>query len=115
MTPAATTFHTPAAARRHSRTEPPAVRRLLIGIALAFLALFLVIPLVFVFAQAFAKGIGYYFTTLRDPNAVSAIKLTLLTAAIAVPLNCFFGVCAAWAIAKFDFPGKNILLTLIDL
>ncbi|HSY75017.1 MAG TPA: sulfate ABC transporter permease subunit CysW [Dongiaceae bacterium] len=115
MTPAATTFHTPPAARRHSRTEPPAVRRLLIGVALAFLAVFLVIPLVFVFAQAFTKGIGFYFTTLRDPNAVSAIKLTLLTAGIAVPLNCFFGVCAAWAIAKFDFPGKNILLTLIDL
>jgi sulfate/thiosulfate transport system permease protein len=115
MTPAATTFHTPVAARRHARTESPGTRRLLIGIALAFLTLFLVIPLVFVFAQAFAKGIGFYFATLRDPNAWSAIKLTLLTAGIAVPLNCFFGVCAAWAIAKFDFPGKNILLTLIDL
>ena len=69
----------------------------------------------FVFTQAFAKGIGFYFATLRDPNAMSAIRLTLLTAGIAVPLNCFFGVCAAWAIAKFDFPGKNVLLTLIDL
>jgi sulfate transport system permease protein len=102
-------------ASRHSRTEPPVVRRLLIGTALAFLALFLLIPLCFVFGQAFAKGIGFYFTTLRDPHAVSAIKLTLLTAGIAVPLNCLFGVCAAWLIAKFDFPGKNILLTLIDL
>jgi sulfate transport system permease protein len=115
MTPAATTFHTPVASRRPARTESPAVRRLLIGIALAFLTLFLVLPLIFVFTQAFAKGVGFYFATLRDPSAVSAIKLTLLTAGIAVPLNCVFGVCAAWAIAKFDFPGKNVLLTLIDL
>jgi sulfate transport system permease protein len=115
MTPAATTFHTPVATHRHARTESPAVRRLLIGIALAFLTLFLVLPLIFVFTEAFAKGFGFYFSSLSDPNAVSAIKLTLLTAGIAVPLNCFFGVCAAWAIAKFDFPGKNILLTLIDL
>ena len=115
MTPAATTFHTPVVARRHARTESPAVRRLLIGVALAFLTLFLFLPLIFVFTQAFAKGIGFYFASLSDPNAGSAIKLTLITAGIAVPLNCFFGVCAAWAIAKFDFPGKNILLTLIDL
>ena len=116
MTPAATTFHTPhRVGHRRSTSEPPAVRRLLIGIALAFLALFLVLPLVFVFSQAFAKGIGFYFKTLNDPLAWSAIKLTLLSAAIAVPLNCVFGVAAAWAIAKFDFRGKNILLTLIDL
>ena len=83
--------------------------------ALVFLSLFLFLPLVFVFTQAFAKGIGFYFETLRDPNAWSAIKLTFTAAAIAVPLNCVFGVCAAWAIAKFDFRGKNILLTLIDL
>ena len=116
MTPAATTFHTPhRVGHRRSTSEPPAVRRLLIGIALAFLALFLVLPLVFVFSQAFAKGIGFYFKTLNDPLAWSAIKLTLTAAAIAVPLNCVFGVAAAWAIAKFDFRGKNILLTLIDL
>ena len=115
MTPAATTVHAPVAARRQARTESPGTRRWLIGVALAFLTLFLFLPLVFVFTQAFAKGVGFYLATLRDPNAVSAIKLTALTAAIAVPLNCFFGVCAAWAIAKFDFPGKNILLTLIDL
>jgi sulfate transport system permease protein len=96
-------------------TEPPVVRRLLIGVALVFLSLFLFVPLVSVFVQAFAKGVGFYFETLRDPNALSAIKLTLTAAAIAVPLNCVFGVCAAWAIAKFDFRGKNILLTLIDL
>ena len=116
MTPVATTFHTPhRVGHRRSTSEPPAVRRLLIGIALAFMALFLVLPLVFVFSQAFAKGIGFYFKTLNDPLAWSAIKLTLTAAAIAVPLNCVFGVAAAWAIAKFDFRGKNILLTLIDL
>jgi len=116
MTPVATTFHTPhRVGHRRSTSEPPVVRRLLIGIALAFMALFLVLPLVFVFSQAFAKGIGFYFKTLNDPLAWSAIKLTLLSAAIAVPLNCVFGVAAAWAIAKFDFRGKNVLLTLIDL
>ena len=115
MTPAATTFHTPRAAQRHPTTEPPWVRRLLIGTALTFMVLFLVLPLIFVFTQAFAKGIGFYLHTLNDPMAWSAIRLTLLAAAIAVPLNCVFGVCAAWAIAKFDFRGKNVLLTLIDL
>jgi sulfate transport system permease protein len=116
MTPAATPFQMPHhAARSRTTTESPFVRRLLIGVALVFLGLFLVVPLVFVFAQAFAKGIGFYFHTLGDPNAWSAIKLTIITAGIAVPLNCVFGVAAAWAIAKFDFRGKNILLTLIDL
>ena len=116
MTPAATTLHVPSqTASRRSTAEPAWVRWLLIGIAVAFLGLFLVIPLVSVFAQAFAKGIGFYFATLRDPIAQSAIRLTLLAAAISVPLNCVFGVCAAWAIAKFDFWGKNVLLTLIDL
>jgi sulfate/thiosulfate transport system permease protein len=116
MTPAATTFHAPPhAAHRRSTSEPPLIRALLIGVALVFLSLFLFIPLIAVFTQAFAKGVGFYFQTLRDPMAWSAIKLTLTAAAIAVPLNCVFGVCAAWAIAKFDFPGKNVLLTLIDL
>jgi sulfate transport system permease protein len=100
---------------RRSTSEPPFVRWLLIGIALVFLGLFLFVPLISVFAQAFAKGIGFYFATLRDPIAWSAIKLTLIAAAISVPLNCVFGVAAAWTIAKFDFRGKNILLTLIDL
>ena len=95
--------------------ESPLVRRLLIGVALAFLGLFLFIPLMSVFIQAFAKGIVFYFQTITDPAALSAIRLTFIAAAISVPLNCVFGVCAAWAIAKFDFPGKNILLTLIDL
>ena len=116
MTPAATTFHVPhRASQRRVTGEPPFVRRALIGVALVFLSLFLFIPLISVFAQAFAKGVGFYFHTLNDPMAWSAIKLTLYAAAIAVPLNCVFGVCAAWAIAKFDFRGKNILLTLIDL
>jgi sulfate transport system permease protein len=116
MTPAATTLQVPRhAAVRRSTSEPPAVRRLLIGVALAFLSLFLFLPLVSVFMQAFAKGVVFYLHAISDPLAMSAIKLTMITAAIAVPLNCVFGVCAAWAIAKFDFHGKNILLTLIDL
>jgi sulfate/thiosulfate transport system permease protein len=99
----------------HRMTEPPFVRRLLIAIALAFIALFLVVPLASVFAEALRKGLGFYFQTLADPLTLSAIKLTLIAAGISVPLNCIFGVAAAWAIAKFDFRGKNILLTLIDL
>jgi sulfate transport system permease protein len=100
---------------RHTTSEPPLVRALLIGVALTFLSLFLFVPLVSVFAQAFAKGFSHYFDTMHDPNTWSAIKLTFTAAIISVPLNCVFGVCAAWAIAKFDFRGKNILLTLIDL
>jgi sulfate transport system permease protein len=116
MTAATTTTQTrPRAILRRSTNEPPFVRWLLIGVALTFIALFLVIPLISVFAQAFAKGFGFYFQSIRDPLALSAVKLTLIAAGISVPLNCIFGVCAAWAIAKFDFRGKNILLTLIDL
>jgi sulfate/thiosulfate transport system permease protein len=96
-------------------TEPRLVRWLLTGIALAFLALFLVVPLAAVFTQAFAKGIDFYFESLKDPDAWSAIKLTLITAAIAVPLNVAFGLAASWAIAKFEFKGKALLTTLIDL
>jgi sulfate transport system permease protein len=103
------------AVRHRSTNEPQFIRWLLIGITLLFLGLFLVLPLISVFVQGLAKGIGFYFQTLADPMAWSAIKLTLITAGIAVPLNCIFGVAAAWAIAKFDFRGKNILLTLIDL
>jgi sulfate transport system permease protein len=96
-------------------TERRAVRWLLTAIALAFLALFLVVPLAAVFAQAFAKGIDFYFDSLKDPDAWSAIKLTLLTAGIAVPLNVVFGLAASWCIAKFEFRGKALLTTLIDL
>jgi sulfate transport system permease protein len=96
-------------------TEPRLVRWVLTGIALLFLALFLVVPLVAVFYQALSKGIGFYLDALIDPDAVSAIKLTLLTAAIAVPLNLVFGLVASWCIAKFEFKGKALLTTLIDL
>ena len=95
--------------------EPPWVRRLLIGIALAFMTLFLFVPLATVFFEAFRKGIDVYLAALVEDDALSAVKLTLLAAGIAVPLNLVFGISAAWAIAKFDFRGKNALLTLIDL
>jgi len=88
---------------------------LLIGVALAFLTLFLLVPLAVVLQQAFAKGLEVYWAAITEPDALSAIRLTLVTAAIAVPLNLVFGVCAAWAIAKFEFRGKNLLVTLIDL
>jgi sulfate transport system permease protein len=96
-------------------TEPLAVQVGLTLVALAFLALFLVVPLAAVFAEAFSKGWQAYADAVREPMALSALKLTLLTAAIAVPLNLVFGVAAAWCIAKFDFPGKSALTTLIDL
>jgi sulfate transport system permease protein len=100
---------------RDATSEPAWVRRTLIGIALAFLTLFLFVPLVAVFAQAFSKGIAVYWAALTDSDALSALKLTLIAAVVSVPLNLVFGVAAAWAIAKFDFRGKNLLLTLIDL
>ena len=96
-------------------TEPLPIRLLFIGGTLLFLGLFLGLPLATVFASAFSEGRGAYFDALRDPDTVSAIKLTLLTAAVSVPLNVVFGISAAWAIAKFEFRGKNLLLTLIDL
>lgn len=96
-------------------TEPAWVKWLLIGVALAFLSLFLFVPLAIVFAEAFKKGVEVYFAAITDPDALSAIKLTLIAAGISVPLNLVFGVAAAWCIAKFDFRGKNLLLTLIDL
>ena len=95
--------------------DPLLVRVLLIGFAVAIAALFLAVPLVLVFREAFRLGASTYLAAIRDPEAVSAIRLTLLTAAIAVPLNVLFGIAASWAIAKFDFPGKRLLLTLIDL
>ena len=96
-------------------TEPLAVRLLLIAVALAFLALFLVMPLVVVFQQALEKGLSAYVAAIREPDALSALRLTLLTAAIAVPANLLFGLAASWAIARFDFPGRSFLLTLVDL
>jgi sulfate transport system permease protein len=88
---------------------------MLTAVALTFLAFFLVLPLAVVFAEAFAKGLGTYVAAVRDPDALAAIRLTLLTVAIAVPANVVFGVCAAWSIAKFRFSGKSLLTTLIDL
>jgi sulfate transport system permease protein len=101
--------------RRVVTTEAPWVRWTLIGIALVFLLLFLVLPLAAVFAEALRKGFGAYFEALKEPDAWSAIRLTLITAAIAVPLNLVFGVAAAWCIAKYEFKGKAFLTTLIDL
>lgn len=102
-------------ARTPATRDAPLVRWTLITIALGFLALFLVLPLVVIFAQAFREGFGAYLASFNDPDALAAIMLTLLTAAIAVPVNVVFGICAAWAITKFKFPGRSLLVTLIDL
>lgn len=99
----------------HTHTEPPLIRRLLLIIALTFLTLFLFMPLAVVFYEALRKGIDVYLAAITDPYALDAIRLTLLSTAIAVPLNVTFGIAAAWAIAKFEFQGKSILITLIDL
>jgi sulfate transport system permease protein len=100
---------------REATAEPFVVRVLLIGVALAFLALFLFLPLASVVAQALEGGVGLYLKAISEPDALAAIRLTLLTAAIAVPLNTAFGVAAAWAIGKFRFRGRSVLITLIDL
>ncbi len=105
----------PGAARQSAVTESPWVRRFLIGTALLFLGLFLFVPLVAVWCEAFKKGFGPYFSALADPDTVSAIVLTLTVAVVSVPLNLVFGIAAAWAIARFDFRGKSLLITLIDL
>ena len=96
-------------------TEAPWLRRVLIAIALVFLASFLLLPLLLVFTEALRNGVGAYFAALRDPETLSAMRLTVIAAAIAVPLNLVFGVAAAWAIAKFEFRGKALLISLIDL
>jgi sulfate transport system permease protein len=100
---------------RKGTTEAAWVRHTLIGIALTFMFLFLVLPLAAVFTEAMRKGLDAYLEALKDPDAWSAIRLTLLTAAVAVPLNLVFGVSAAWAIAKYEFWGKSFLTTLVDL
>ncbi len=114
MTPTTQPIKTPALGQRRT-TEAWPVRLLLIGATLIFLGLFLGLPLAAVFTQAFAQGRGPYFAALADPDTLSAVRLTLLTAAVSVPLNVLFGLAAAWAVAKFEFRGKNVLLTLIDL
>lgn len=100
---------------RAATTEPRWVQWGLTGIALLFLALFLVVPLIAVFTEAFRKGFGVYWESIAEPDALAAIKLTLMVAAIAVPLNLIFGLAASWALAKFYFRGRSILITLIDL
>lgn len=96
-------------------TEPTVVKWILISISLLFLGLLLVLPLISVFVEAFRKGAEVYMKALVEPDAAAAIRLTLLTALIAVPMNLIFGLAAAWAITKFNFKGKNILMTLVDL
>jgi sulfate/thiosulfate transport system permease protein len=98
-----------------TRNEPPVARICLILIALVYIGIFLVIPLIIVFGQALANGVKNYFTAITNPETLAAIRLTLITVAIVLPLNLAFGLAAAWAIAKFNFPGKNLLITLIDL
>ena len=100
---------------RAATRETPLVKWLILGTALTFFAVFLLMPLIAVFVEALRKGWETYATALVDPDALSALRLTLLAAAIALPLNLVFGVCAAWAIAKFEFRGKHFLITLIDL
>ena len=95
--------------------ETPVVRAVLIGISLAFIGIFLLLPLITVFVEAFSRGFAAYTAAIVHPDAVAAIELTLTVAAISVPLNMAFGVCAAWAVAKFEFTGKSFLITLIDL
>ena len=96
-------------------TEPKWVQGILIAIVLLFIGLFLVIPLIAIFTEAFAKGADVYFAAISEPDALAAIRLTLIVLAISLPVNIIFGVAAAWAISKFRFKGKNILLALIDL
>ncbi len=98
-----------------SLTEPLYIQWILILVALVFLGLFLFVPLLAVFVNAFEKGLSMYFESLREPDALEAIRLTFFTAMIAIPVNLVFGVAAAWSITKFEFPGKNLLITLIDL
>jgi sulfate transport system permease protein len=110
-----TTATHPSPLAGRAASESSLTRWLLIGTAIAFLTVFLFLPLAFVFVTGLKKGLAVYLAAIVEPDALAAIRLTLLTAAIAVPLNLVFGVAAAWAIAKFSFPGKSVLTTLIDL
>jgi len=103
------------AVARRGTSEGLAVRAILIALALAFLAVFLLLPLITVFSEALRQGVGAYLAGISSPDALAAIRLTLIAAAIAVPLNLVFGIAASWAIAKFEFRGKSLLVTLIDL
>jgi sulfate/thiosulfate transport system permease protein len=101
--------------RSSAITEPLLIRLVVIAIGLSFIGLFLVLPLIAVFAMALEKGLAPYFAAIADPDALAAVRLTLTVAAIAVPANLIFGLAAAWAIAKFEFAGKSLLITLVDL
>jgi sulfate/thiosulfate transport system permease protein len=101
--------------RVRSTTEDRLTQILLIGIAFAFLGFFLLLPLIAVFSEGLEKGLGAFLEAIKDPDALAAIRLTLIIAGIAVPLNMAFGLAGAWAITKFSFPGKSLLITLIDL
>jgi len=96
-------------------TEPTWVKWLLIAVGVGFLALIVIVPVIVVFEEALNLGLAFYLDAIRDPNTMSALRLTLTVAAIVVPLNAVFGIAAAWSISKFDFPGKSLLITLIDL
>ncbi|WP_138754797.1 sulfate ABC transporter permease subunit CysW [Paenibacillus sinopodophylli] len=113
----AITVHTDGEASKRPQhiNESALVRWVLIGIAMLFLGLIVLLPLASVFVEAFKKGVGVYIDSITEPDALSALKLTLIVALIAVPINTIFGIAAAWAISKFRFRGKNILITLIDL
>jgi sulfate/thiosulfate transport system permease protein len=100
---------------RRATSDPPWAQALIVGVAMVFLGVFLIIPLITVFAEALSQGVRVYLAAVTNPEARSAIRLTLLTAAIAVPLNLVFGLAASWAITRFEFRGKNLLPTLIDL
>lgn len=100
---------------RSAREDSPVLRFVLSALAIGFIGLFLVLPLVLVFAEALSQGLRHALSAIEDPDALAAIRLTLIAAAISVPLNAIFGVAAAWAIAKFDFPGKGVLTAFIDL
>ncbi|MFK9116303.1 sulfate ABC transporter permease subunit CysW [Peribacillus castrilensis] len=100
---------------RNATKEPKSIQWILISIVLLFLTLFLVVPLIAIFVKAFEKGAEAYFAAIAHPDAVAAIKLTLIVVLITLPLNAIFGVVAAWTITKYDFKGKNFLITLIDL
>ncbi|MEI6557216.1 MAG: sulfate ABC transporter permease subunit CysW [Rhodospirillaceae bacterium] len=101
--------------QRVTLRDPAWLRRTLGALALGFLTLFVVLPLLTVFVEALRRGLGPYFDALAEPDALAAIRLTLLVAGIAVPVNLVFGVVAAWTVTKFEFPGKSFLITLIDL
>jgi sulfate transport system permease protein len=115
IAPTRTLAHRPLTATPRATQDPAWTRWLLTGVALLFVALFLLLPLVVVFTEALREGLGAYLAAFAEPDALAALRLTLLTAGIAVPANLVFGVGAAWAIAKFNFFGKSVLLTLIDL